>query len=169
MLLDRRGFFLSGSAALLSACATVPRREACTPLAPVNVDPARVTAMGKVGGVMTGVVLAAHDHVLIADEDVVYTEAELERVDRWLDEVDMVRPQNWFDALPWHDWAAAAAADPSWWGCQTVTRGRSSDVQPGGAAPLRLRRRHRTTRPTELPLQGQHPPLLDQTSLDRHH
>ena len=68
----------------------------------VPVDPARVTAMGKVGGVMTGVVLAAHDHVVIADEDVVYTEAELQRVDRWLDEVDVVRPQNWFDALPWH-------------------------------------------------------------------
>lgn len=42
MLLDRRGFFLSGSAALLSACATVPRREACSPLPPVDVDPARV-------------------------------------------------------------------------------------------------------------------------------
>ena len=42
MLVDRRGFVLTGSAALLSACATVPRREACTPLPPVEVDPARV-------------------------------------------------------------------------------------------------------------------------------
>jgi hypothetical protein len=58
--------------------------------------------MGKVGGVMTGVALATHDHVLIADDDVVYTEAELERVDRLLDDHDVVRPQNWFDTLPWH-------------------------------------------------------------------
>jgi glycine/D-amino acid oxidase-like deaminating enzyme len=42
MLIDRRGFALTGSAALLSACATVPRREACSPLPLVNVDPARV-------------------------------------------------------------------------------------------------------------------------------
>jgi len=68
----------------------------------VPVDPVRVTPMGKVGGVMTGVALASNDHVLIADDDVVYTEAELERVDRWLDDVDVIRPQNWFDSLPWH-------------------------------------------------------------------
>ena len=42
MLLNRRGFVLTGSAALLSACATVPRRGACTPLAALDVDPARV-------------------------------------------------------------------------------------------------------------------------------
>lgn len=42
MLLDRRGFVISGSAALLSACATVPRRPACTPLASVRVEPDRV-------------------------------------------------------------------------------------------------------------------------------
>ena len=42
MLIDRRGFALAGSAALLSACATVPRREACSPLPPVKVDPARI-------------------------------------------------------------------------------------------------------------------------------
>jgi D-amino-acid oxidase len=33
---------VTGSAALLSACATVPRRESCSPLPPVDVDPARV-------------------------------------------------------------------------------------------------------------------------------
>lgn len=42
MLLDRRGFALTGGAALLSACATMPRREACSPLPPVKVDPSRV-------------------------------------------------------------------------------------------------------------------------------
>lgn len=42
MFLDRRGFVATGSAAFLSACATLPRREACSPLPPVRVDPARV-------------------------------------------------------------------------------------------------------------------------------
>jgi glycine/D-amino acid oxidase-like deaminating enzyme len=46
MLIDRRGFAVAGSAALLSGCATVggrPRTFAsCTPLAPVNVDSSRV-------------------------------------------------------------------------------------------------------------------------------
>ena len=42
MDLDRRHFVAAGSAAFLSACATVPRREACSPLPPVNADPARV-------------------------------------------------------------------------------------------------------------------------------
>ena len=68
----------------------------------VPVDPDRVTPMGKVGGVMTGVALASHDHVVIADDDVVYTAEELDRLDRRLDEADVVRPQNWFGELPWH-------------------------------------------------------------------
>lgn len=42
MFIDRRGFALSGSAALLSACATVPRSEPCTPLPPVRVEPGRI-------------------------------------------------------------------------------------------------------------------------------
>ena len=68
----------------------------------VPVDPARVTPMGKVGGVMTGVALASHDHVVIADDDVVYTDEELRRLDQLLKEADVVRPQNWFDSRPWH-------------------------------------------------------------------
>ena len=43
MILDRRVFLASGSAALLSGCATIgPRREACTALPPVNVDASRI-------------------------------------------------------------------------------------------------------------------------------
>ena len=43
MILDRRLFIASGSAALLSGCATIgPRREACTALPPVNVDASRI-------------------------------------------------------------------------------------------------------------------------------
>lgn len=72
------------------------------PIVHVAVDPDRVTAMGKVGGVMTGVARASHDRVLIADDDVEYTEAQLVRVSRLLDGADVVRPQNHFDPLPWH-------------------------------------------------------------------
>jgi len=42
MFVNRRGFVAAGSAAFLSACATLPRREACSPLPPVLVDPARI-------------------------------------------------------------------------------------------------------------------------------
>ena len=43
MILDRRLFIASGSAALLSGCATIgPGREACTALPPVNVDANRI-------------------------------------------------------------------------------------------------------------------------------
>ena len=42
MLIDRRTFTLSGAAALLGGCATVPRREACAPLPQVRVDESRI-------------------------------------------------------------------------------------------------------------------------------
>lgn len=42
LLLDRRAFAAAGSAAFLSACATVPRAGPCSPLPLVDVDPARV-------------------------------------------------------------------------------------------------------------------------------
>ncbi|HET9355147.1 MAG TPA: FAD-dependent oxidoreductase [Sphingomicrobium sp.] len=42
MLLDRRHFVAAGSAALLGGCATVRTAPGCSPLPPVNVDPARV-------------------------------------------------------------------------------------------------------------------------------
>ncbi len=41
-ILDRRAFIGTGSAAFLSACATVPRREACAPLPAVRTDPSQV-------------------------------------------------------------------------------------------------------------------------------
>jgi glycine/D-amino acid oxidase-like deaminating enzyme len=40
--LNRRAFMAAGSAAALSACATVPRPPRCTPLAPVKLDAGRV-------------------------------------------------------------------------------------------------------------------------------
>lgn len=60
------------------------------------------TEMGKVGGVLTGLRLASHARVIIADDDVRYDEATLIRIAAALHFADVVRPQNYFDPLPWH-------------------------------------------------------------------
>ncbi|GAC1654304.1 MAG: hypothetical protein NVS4B3_18160 [Gemmatimonadaceae bacterium] len=68
----------------------------------VRPDPERVTPMGKVGGVLTGLRLASHERVVIADDDVRYDDASLIGVVRALDDADVVRPQNYFVPMPWH-------------------------------------------------------------------
>ncbi|MDB4892585.1 MAG: hypothetical protein JWL61_4440 [Gemmatimonadetes bacterium] len=60
------------------------------------------TPMGKVGGVLTGVRLASHERLVIADDDVRYDEEALARVVDALGDADVVRPQNYFTSLPWH-------------------------------------------------------------------
>ena len=67
-------------------------------------DPAERGLNGKVLGVRTGVRAAGHEQVLIADDDVRYDEAALTAMHRLLTRVDLVRPQNYFDPLPWHAW-----------------------------------------------------------------
>lgn len=57
---------------------------------------------GKVRGVLTGVKNASHERVVIADDDVRYSDAALGRALDALDESDLVRPQNYFDPLAWH-------------------------------------------------------------------
>jgi hypothetical protein len=64
--------------------------------------PDLVTPMGKVGGVLTGVRLASHERIIIADDDVRYDGESLERVARALVDWDVVRPQNYFTPMPWH-------------------------------------------------------------------
>jgi hypothetical protein len=59
-------------------------------------------AMGKVNGVITGVRECSHERVVLADDDVRYDAAALRRVAGLLDGADLVRPQNYFDELPWH-------------------------------------------------------------------
>jgi hypothetical protein len=66
-----------------------------------HIRPVSPTQMGKVGGVMTGVTLASHDKVVIADDDVRYGPELLELIRR-LDFADVIRPQNYFSPLPWH-------------------------------------------------------------------
>ena len=58
--------------------------------------------MGKVNGVVTGVRECSHERVVLADDDVRYDCPELRRTVDLLGEADLVRPQNYFDELPWH-------------------------------------------------------------------
>jgi hypothetical protein len=58
--------------------------------------------MGKVNGVLTGVRECSGELVVLADDDVRYEPSALRRVVGLLDQADLVRPQNYFDELPWH-------------------------------------------------------------------
>lgn len=64
--------------------------------------PDLVTPMGKVGNVLTGLRIARSASVIIADDDVRYDEQSLAQIIAALVEADVVRPQNFFDPLPWH-------------------------------------------------------------------
>lgn len=57
---------------------------------------------GKVAGVVTGVRAARHEAVVIADDDVRYTLAQLGRLLMEFGDADLVRPQNVFEPAPWH-------------------------------------------------------------------
>lgn len=65
-------------------------------------DPVYSFANGKVDGVLTGIREARHDLVVVADDDVRWDEAGLRRMADLLTTADVVRPQNYFDPLPWH-------------------------------------------------------------------
>ena len=71
-------------------------------LAHVPPDPRWSFANGKVDGVMTGLERAGHERVVMADDDVRWDEESLGRVTELLGQADLVRPQNYFDPLPWH-------------------------------------------------------------------
>jgi hypothetical protein len=73
--------------------------DAARHLAP---DPDLHCANGKVDGVLTGLRRARHEHVVIADDDVRYDADGLAELDELLGRYDLVRPQNYFDPLPWH-------------------------------------------------------------------
>jgi hypothetical protein len=65
-------------------------------------DPDLDFANGKVNGVVTGMRRATADLVVIADDDVRYDRDGLCSVLGLLGEAELVRPQNYFDPLPWH-------------------------------------------------------------------
>jgi hypothetical protein len=65
-------------------------------------DPDLDFAMGKVNGVITGVRECRGEFVILADDDVRYDRDVLRRTVELLAEAELVRPQNYFDELPWH-------------------------------------------------------------------
>jgi Glycosyl transferase family 2 len=58
--------------------------------------------MGKANGVVTGLRECTREHVVLADDDVRYDHEALRRTVALLDQADLVRPQNYFDEVPWH-------------------------------------------------------------------
>ena len=67
-----------------------------------HLRPAHRTPMGKVAGVLTGLDAARHDLVVIADDDVRWDRALLERATTELGDAQVGRPQNVFEPAPWH-------------------------------------------------------------------
>jgi hypothetical protein len=65
-------------------------------------DPVRASLNGKVAGVLTAADLATKEALVIADDDVRYEQGELVRIVALLASNELVRPQNYFDPLPWH-------------------------------------------------------------------
>lgn len=57
---------------------------------------------GKVAGVLTGVAMARTEFLILADDDVRYDQAGVERILTLLTDADVVRPQNHFLTFPWH-------------------------------------------------------------------
>jgi hypothetical protein len=62
----------------------------------------------KANGIYTGIEAASCDRIILADDDVRYTAANIQAITRLLDDNDVVRPQNFIDPLPW--WAKMEAA-----------------------------------------------------------
>lgn len=57
---------------------------------------------GKVNGLFTGTDAAETDQIILGDDDVRYTSADVERMSTLLEQFDYVKPQNFFDPLPLH-------------------------------------------------------------------
>lgn len=57
---------------------------------------------GKVDGITTGIRRAAHDRIVLADDDVRYGVNDLRAVSSLLEDADLVVPQNYFEPQPWH-------------------------------------------------------------------
>jgi len=80
-------------------------RDVCRHVAP---DPSYRCLNGKVNGVYTGVDLAACEKIILADDDIRYTAADVSRMCELLNDAEMVRPQNFLSPLPW--WARLESA-----------------------------------------------------------
>ena len=74
----------------------------------VEVDPRYEYLNGKVNGVHTGVDLASCEGVVLADDDIRYTAADIDRALSLLERHELVRPQNYLAPLP--VWARTESA-----------------------------------------------------------
>ena len=72
------------------------------------VDPQYKYLNGKVNGIHTGIAIAEHERVILADDDIRYSPDDVRRMADLLGKYDMVRPQNYFQPLPL--WARTEAA-----------------------------------------------------------
>ena len=77
-------------------------RAFAPPLRHVPVDADLHGRSGKVNGVITGVRAARCERVVLADDDVRYDDEALDAMEALLAAADLVRPQNYFEPLPWH-------------------------------------------------------------------
>ena len=73
-----------------------------------SVDSQHKYSNGKVNGIHTGVALAEHNRIILADDDIRYTAENVRRMADLLGEFDMVRPQNYFRPTPF--WARMESA-----------------------------------------------------------
>ena len=73
-----------------------------------NVDQSFGYLNDKVNGIHTGVRLSAMEKIILADDDIRYRAAEIDRVWELLDKFEVVRPQNYLTPLPW--WGRMEAA-----------------------------------------------------------
>ncbi|MFN2511665.1 MAG: glycosyltransferase family 2 protein [Pyrinomonadaceae bacterium] len=71
-------------------------------------DPRYTYLNGKVNGVHTGVDLASCERIILADDDIRYSVADVKRMCHLLDQSEMVRPQNFIEPLP--PWARLEVA-----------------------------------------------------------
>jgi hypothetical protein len=62
----------------------------------------------KVNGIHTGVKVSPNEKIVLADDDIRYTAADVQRICQLLDQFEVVRPQNYLSPLPW--WARMEAA-----------------------------------------------------------
>jgi hypothetical protein len=85
-----------------SAPAVFARNHAAWATLGRHVRPDRRTPNGKVSGVLTGLALARHDAVIVADEDVRWTAEGVREVVRDLRGADLVVPQNHYVPCPPH-------------------------------------------------------------------
>lgn len=66
-----------------------------------HLRPEELTPMGKVGNALTGLAVARHELVVIADDDVRWTPDLLQRAIAAMGDAGVARPQNRFVPAPW--------------------------------------------------------------------